>query len=150
MRSVNLKHIGDAMDRKTYSLSDIRKERGEEYLRSYILLWLVYLNELLDLNKPLNESQMRLCAEEILADYGYLKISEIAYIFKRLINGEYGALYERLSVAKVMSLFRDYDKERIDFVIEEREREHNEFRYEESREETYSEAFKRKVKRLIR
>lgn len=149
-QSVVLKGLEDAIERKTFCLSDIKIDKGRDYVRSYILLWLCYLNAILNLNKPLTEAQMKLCAEQLLTDYHYLKLSELSFLFKRLINGEYGEFYESLSVAKIMTIFRKYDQERTECIVAKREREHAEFRYRESQNDTSLDFLKRQAKKLIR
>ena len=106
MRSVTLKGVSDAVSRKTVSLVEIKKNRGQAFLRSYIALWLIELNELLNLKNPLSEAQIKLCTEQIITDYSFLKLSELSLIFKRIVSGEFGELYERISMPKLMTIFR--------------------------------------------
>ena len=148
MHSTGIKGVSDALSRQTYSLIQIKKDKGEAFLRSYISLWLIYLNELLNLNKPLTEAQIRLCAEQIMADYHHLKLSELSFIFKRIVSGEFGELYERISMPKVMSIFRQYDQERTEVVIEKSQQAHEQFRYQENRTESYDDDVQRLYKRL--
>ena len=150
MHSTGIKGVSDALSRQTYSLIQIKKDKGEAFLRSYISLWLIYLNELLNLNKPLTEAQIRLCAEQIMADYHHLKISELSFIFKRIVSGEFGELYERISMPKVMSIFRQYDEERTEVVIEESQRAHEQFRYQEERNETSEDDLRRRLKKVFK
>ena len=146
MHSTGIKGVSDALSRQTLSLVQIKKSKGEAFLRSYISLWLIYLNELLNLNKPLTEAQIRLCAEQIMADYHHLKISELSLIFKRI--GECGELYERISMPKVMSIFRQYDQERTEVVVTQNQQAHEQFRYRENRTESYDDDLERLCKKM--
>lgn len=148
MHSSSLKGVSDALSRNTISLVEIKKGKGEVFLRSYISMWLIYLNEVLNLNNPLTEAQIELCTEQIMADYSFLKISELSLIFKRIVSGEFGELYERISMPKVMSIFRKYDQERTEVVVNQNQQAHEQFRYQENRTESYDDDVRRIYKRL--
>lgn len=139
--------LGEAIKLPSPSINEVKRKHGEQFCEKFIMLWLVYLNEILNLNKPMTEAQIRLCSSQLLNEYGYLKITELTLIFKRVLSGEYGEFYERIGIDKLLKFFRDYDKERFQFVVEERQREHAEFRYQEQRNETPLEDFKRRLKK---
>ena len=142
--------LGEAINLPAPSISQIKREQGEPFCEKFIMLWLVYLNEMLNLNKPMTEAQIRLCSSQLLAEYGYLKVTELTLIFKRILSGEYGEFYERLGIDKLLKFFREYDKERFEFIDEQRQREHAEFRYQEQKNETPLEDFKRNLKKAYR
>ena len=148
MHSSSLKGVSDALSRQTLSLVQIKKGKGEVFLRSYISMWLIYLNEVLNLNNPLTEAQIELCAEQIMADYHHLKLSELSLIFKRIVSGECGELYERISMPKVMSIFRQYDQERTEVVVTQNQQAHEQFRYRENRTESYDDDLERLYKKM--
>ena len=148
MHSSSLKGVSDALSRQTLSLVQIKKGKGEQFLRSYISMWLIYLNEVLNLNNPLTEAQIELCAEQIMADYHHLKISELSLIFKRIVSGECGELYERISMPKIMNIFRQYDQERTDVVVTQNQQAHEQFRYQENRTESYDDDMQRLYKKM--
>ena len=142
--------LGEAINLPAPSISQIKREQGEPFCEKFVMLWLVYLNEMLNLNKPMTENQIRLCAAQLLAEYGYLKVSELTLIFKRILSGEYGEFYERIGIDKLLTFFREYDKERFQFIVDERQREHAEFRYTEQVNETSMQVFKRRLKKVYR
>ena len=148
MHSSSLKGVSDALSRQTLSLVQIKKGQGEVFLRSYISMWLIYLNEVLNLNNPLTEAQIELCAEQIMADYHHLKISELSLIFKRIVSGECGELYERISMPKIMNIFRQYDQERTEVVVTQNQQAHEQFRYRENRTESYDDDLERLCKKM--
>ena len=148
MHSSSLKGVSDALSRQTLSLVQIKKGKGEVFLRSYISMWLIYLNEVLNLNNPLTEAQIELCAEQIMADYHHLKISELSLIFKRIVSGECGELYERISTPKIMNIFRQYDQERTEVVVTQNQQAHEQFRYQENRTESYDDDLNRLCKKM--
>lgn len=114
------------------------------------MAWLVYLNELLGLKNPMSETQIQLCATHILKEFNYLKFSDLSLLFNRIITGQYGEFYESLTIAKVLTFFREYDKERTEVAVDEAERQHREFRYQENKNETDFDFFKRQIKKLRR
>ena len=148
MHSVTIKGVSDALSRNTVSLTQIKKDKGQAFLRSYIALWLIELNELLNLKNPLSEAQITLCTEQIITDYPFLKISELSLIFKRIISGEFGELYERISMPKLMSIFRKYEQERTEVVTSESQQAHESFRYQENRTESYDDEMTRWYKKI--
>ena len=149
-----LSHVGkihstlEAVNRKAPTISSFKRECGEDFQCSLIKVWLVYLNNILGISRPMSEDQIRLCATQIIDDFGYLRMSELSYLFKRIISGEFGEFYESLTIAKVLTFFREYDKERTEVVIEEREREHEAFRYKENNTDTLKDIYKRRLKKL--
>ena len=83
--SYKLKTIAEAINLPTPSISSIRRDYGATACESYIMLWLVYLNEMLAVSRPMSEDQISLCSSQIMNDYGYLKLTEISFIFKRIL-----------------------------------------------------------------
>ena len=150
MRSVTIKGVSDALSRNTVSLVDIKKGKGQAFLRNYIALWLIELNELLNLKNPLSEAQITLCTEQIITDYSFLKLSELSLIFKRIVSGEFGELYERISMPKLMTIFRQYEQERTEVVTSESQQSHESFRYRENRSESYDDEIARWYKKFKR
>ncbi|WP_303077734.1 DUF6633 family protein [Capnocytophaga sp.] len=145
-----LKSVSDAMNANAPSVTAIKRDCGEEFTHGLLMMWLVFVNEVLNLNKPMTEAQINLCATHILKDFNHLKMSDLSLLFNRLITGQYGEFYESLSIAKVLTFFRDYEKERTEAAIYEAETQHAEFRYQEAQNENQLDFFKRQVKKLYR
>lgn len=139
-----------AADAQAPSVARVQREYGEEFAKGFVMAWLVYLNEVLNLNKPMNETQIELCANSVMKEFYYLKISDLSLLFHRIITGQYGEFYESLSIAKLLSFFREYEKERTEMVLEENDRQHAEFRYQESKNQTPLDFFKRQTKKIYR
>ena len=150
LQGYKLPSLSAAINQKAPSLGAIRRDYGQQACESYIMVWLVYLNEMLSLSRPMSEEQIRLCATYIITDHNYLSVAELTFIFKRILSGHYGEFYERLGIDKILKFFREYDKERFALIVEEREREHAEFRYQEQANETPIEIYKRCLKKVER
>lgn len=109
---------------KLPSIIKLKKTIGEEKMESFIKLWLIDLNNILDLRRPLRENQIDLISFYIVNDYGNLTLSDIHLIFTRAKTGFYGELYESLNMPKVLGWFRDYFEERLLTAGEMSRREH--------------------------
>jgi len=141
--SGKLKKISDAINSKAPTLASIKKERGQEITNSLIILWLLYLNKLLDLKNPMNEEQIDLCAETILTDFYVLKISDLTFIFKEIVSGKHGKFYERLSISDILNIFTNYFNERCEVAEQETLRLHNDIKSDM----TFSES--KNIKRIL-
>ncbi len=126
--SNKLKTIEDAIGSKAPSIGALQRDNGKKFTQGLVNVWLIYLNEMLNLNKPMSESQVKLCSGMILDEFYALKISDLTILFKRIISGEYGEFYERLSIDKVMSFFRKYFNERCVQAEETNYRKHQEYK----------------------
>ena len=107
-----IKSIEDAIRIKTPSIGLIKKEYGEENAKKYIISWIIFLDEFLDLKDKGTEFRMMQTASFILKDYYNLTIADLIVIFGRALKGKYGKFYDRLSGATIISWFEDYFEER--------------------------------------
>lgn len=141
--SVKLKKISDCIDSKAPTLSMIKKQTGERFTFGLVQIWIVYLNKVLDLKNPMNEEQIDLCAETVLSDFYALKMSDLSFVFKRIISGYYGKFYERLSISDILKILTDYFQERCDVAEEETLRLHRDIKSDM----TFSES--KNIKRIL-
>lgn len=133
--------VTQAMNAPAPTLGTIQRDKNYAFAHALIMGWLVYLNDILNLNKPMTEDQIELCAQEINNTYYSLKMSDLTYLFKKIISGQYGEFYESLTIAKVLSFFRSYFEERCEIAEEESTRHHADFSSNE--EFNYSQNLKR-------
>jgi hypothetical protein len=122
-----LTSISVAMNTTAPTLAAIHREKGKEFAIGLTMAWLVYLNDILNLNKPMTEDQIELCAIEVIDTYGSLKMSDLTYLFRKIINGQFGEFYESLTVQKVLTFFRQYFNDRCDLAELESQRRHADF-----------------------
>mgnify|MGYP000041133761 CR=1 FL=1 len=118
--------IEDAINSKAPSIASFVGGHGKDFTEGLITFWLLYLNKILNLNKPMSEDQIKLCSSMVLEEYSMLKISDLTLLFKRIISGQYGEFYERLSIDKVMTFFRTYTDDRLNLAGENSRRDHKE------------------------
>lgn len=83
-------------------------------IEALIKLYLVRLNELLDLKRPLSEIAIDEIAATLMTGmYRNLSITDIAFVLQQAARGVYGEMYESLNVTKVIRWFDAYFQDRI-------------------------------------
>lgn len=112
------------MNANAPTLGTIQREKGRDFTEGLIMGWLVYLNKMLNLNKPMSEDQIEMCAIEVNNEFYGLKISDLTLLFKRIISGAYGEFYESLTIPKVLTFFRTYFDERCELAEQQSLRDH--------------------------
>jgi len=125
--ATKLTTIAAAIAADAPTIAALQRAKGKEFAIGFTMAWLVYLNDILNLNKSMTEDQIELCALEINQAYNSLKISDITYLFRRIISGAYGEFYESLTIPKVLAFFRDYFEQRCIIGEEESLRAHRDF-----------------------
>lgn len=109
-----LKTMQNVIESDTPSISKIGKQYGSEFQKSFLIAWVLYLNEILTLKRPLGEAQIEMVVDLIISDFPLLKISDITFIFKNAISGKYGEFYESLTIPKIISWFTDHFEQRCE------------------------------------
>ncbi|QEE50131.1 hypothetical protein FUA48_11225 [Flavobacterium alkalisoli] len=122
--SGKLTTIDKALNAPAPTLGTLQREKTKDFAIGLTMGWLVYLNDILNLNKPMTEDQIELCAIEINETYYSLKISDLTFLFKKIISGTYGEFYESLTIPKVLSFFREYFEERCQLAEQQSQRTH--------------------------
>ena len=124
--------VTDAINSPSHSLGKIQREQSKKFTEGLVLVWLMYLNEILNLNKPMSEEQMKLASVLICEEFYMLKMSDLTLLFKRIISGQYGEFYERISINKVLTFFRNYLEERFEIAIDQSSRDHRDIKQNEN------------------
>ena len=138
--------IEDAISSKAPSIASFQREHGRQFTEGLVTFWLLYLNKILNLNKPMSEEQINLCSGMVVEEFYMLKVSDLTLLFKRIISGQYGEFYERLSIDKILTFFRAYLEERFELAESNSIRNHNE--ENKKTESTISEGWKRRAKKI--
>lgn len=121
-----------AINSKAPSIGTFQREKGREFTESLIMGWLVYINDILNLNKSMTEDQIEMCAEMVVDEFYALKISDLTLLSKRIISGAYGEFYESISIPKVLSWFREYFEERCNIAEQSSIQKHNDSKSDET------------------
>ena len=125
--ATRLPTIAAALAADAPTIASLQRAKGKDFAIGFTMAWLVYLNDILNLNKPMTEDQIELCALEINQAYYTLKISDITYLFRRIISGHYGEFYESLTIPKVLAFFKDYFEQRCIVAEDDSLRAHRDF-----------------------
>lgn len=116
---------------------EIKKYIGSTKTKAAIVFFLAWLAQLVGIERNLTSVQINEIAEDIMSDYGYLKVEELKYLFKRFVKNE--PLYGRLDYNVVMNWIKKYDIERTEIAIDIFEQEESEkLHLVESQEDAYS------------
>ncbi len=94
-------------------LSSICREYSKEFVIKYIQLWLINLNEFLNISRKMNRLQIEETAEMFYDNYYYLNIADINLFFKQIKQGKY-ELYDCLDGTKLMNWLSDYVNNRME------------------------------------
>jgi hypothetical protein len=127
-----IKQVSDCFESKAPSIGKMQRSQGKSFTNAYMMAWLVYLNEVLGLNKPMSEEQIRLCAQMILDDYYMLNVADLTLMFRRVLKGDYGEFYERLSIDKIQKIFKAYFEERCGEAQTQTLRTHNDLKSDDT------------------
>ena len=76
----------------------------------------------------MTEDQIELCASMVMKEYGALKITDLTFLFKKIIQGDFGSFYESLGIDKVLSFFKTYFEDRLNYAEQMSDANHNEFK----------------------
>lgn len=123
----------DAYKAQTASLATMGKTYGRQYTIDYIAIWIVNLNEYMNILRHMNEEQIIETAWLILDQYYNLTVADIALVFKKAKTGELGTLYESLDGLKILTWFERYASERAECVYNENTREHYKTKHPEDK-----------------
>lgn len=129
----NVTSIEKSLEANTPTLGKLVKTYGDTKIEAYLKIWLINLNESLNLKRPLTESQISETAFMILDGNKNLTISDINLIFKRAKSGEYGPFFESLSIDKVLTWFSQYFEERCNIAAELTRRKADQEKYQEDK-----------------
>jgi hypothetical protein len=116
-----------AMNAPAPTLGAFQRAKGRPFVEGLLMLWLAYLNKVLNLRRNMTDEQIEMCAIEINNEFYMLKMSDLTYIFKKIIGGEYGEFYESISIQKVLTWFRQYFDERCELAEQGTIRQHADF-----------------------
>lgn len=136
-----IRTAGDALrlaetDREKYpSLARLRRDFGEDKIEAVVILYLIDLCDNLNLKRPLNDTQVKNIAREIVAEFYALTIADVYLIFRRAKTGDFGELYDSLDMPKVLSWFRAYFSERCEVAAQSSINEAGAYRTRDDRRE---------------
>jgi hypothetical protein len=147
----HIRTVADALDAKTDSIGAMVRRDGSAKVEDMILKYLILISDLVNVKRPLTDLQSQAISIEVVSGYKFLTLADIHLIFRRVLAGEYGELYESIDMPKVMGWFRKYADERTKVAFERNERESERYRnsYTGSDDRTGKAASFRKIVKSI-
>ena len=133
MRSLSeIKTIQDIFKAKTPTLARIKKECGEQLAIDYLALWILNLNDILNLKTKMEEFQIEYTARLVMNENPLLCVADIKIVFDSAVSGQYGVIY-RLDSVTICTWFRMHWNKRLEIAENESHIEH------ETRKKLYNE-----------
>ena len=117
----NCKSIENVYRINSPSLAIVKKNYSENFVHSYISIWIIQLNEFLNLPRKLNAEQIKEISILIYSEYYFFKIADFHLVFKRIKLGFYGQFYEGIDGMKILTMIEKYATERVNYFINETE-----------------------------
>ena len=117
--------------KKLTTVGSLKRDHGSNFSNAILMGWLIYFNKLVNQKKSMTEDQISITATFIEEDYYWLSFQDIALIFKNIMKGNYGKLYESFDTTKLMDFFKTYAGQRIDLAEELQINRHNELKHRE-------------------
>lgn len=91
----------------------MRKD-NEVLCLSLVTGYLIGLNEFLNVQRKMNEGQMRETARLIIQEFYFMHLGDIKLAFDRIKTGVFGNLYEGIDGMKIIMAIRDYETDRLE------------------------------------
>lgn len=92
------------------------------------MVWITNLNAPLNIKSQMCKNQIEECAFYILDDYHYLKMVDFKLFFSDIKKGEYGQIYESLSISKILGWLKKYVINRSNLFEKQDDNEANQIR----------------------
>ena len=105
---------------KRLSLADINAHYGECFHRErkfdfgilYIYEWLLYLNSVSNINKPLPAKSMEQLSLILYTKYYLFYLSDFKLVLEGILESKYGKFYGSVDSQLIMSAFKEYSESR--------------------------------------
>lgn len=124
----NAKDISLVSGSGELSLVKMKTEYSEDYTLAYVEMWILSLNDFLNVKSKMNPAQIKETALYILQDYYYFNLADLAYFFSNAKKGHYGEYYNCLDGRLILSWLKIYANERAERAESRAIRESDEYR----------------------
>jgi len=124
----NVKTSLQAINCGAETIGQIMRATSYDYLIAFINVWLIDLNEYLNLKNKLTPNQIEQISNYIIDDYSYLNIADFNLVFSGIKKGYYGQFFESIDGLKIMTIFEKYANKRANEVFESGLNEHNNYK----------------------
>lgn len=110
---LSIRTLEDALNAETPTLATIKKGLGEQVIFPYIQLWLMSLNDSLNVKYKLTGYQVEEISRELYRDYYFLSIAELHVFFRNIKMGKFGDMHGILSPDKFFQWLDKFTNERV-------------------------------------
>ena len=136
-------------------LCEVKRFYDETTVLSWLEMQIIALSELCGAKGKISELQAKFCAEQILSEYGFLKVTEVLLYFSNLVSGKYGYFYGTIDPQRILAWLHEFmhDREGIYEEYDARKAAEERDAEEKDRREncvTYDEYLKMKANGLIK
>lgn len=97
-------------------LSSMFREYSRDFVVKYIQLWIIGLNDFLNIPKKMNRYQIEETAEMLYDNFYYLNLADLNLFFTQLKQGKY-EMYESLDGNKLMNWLSKYVDQRLEISL---------------------------------
>lgn len=118
--------VEQALISQAPALAAIKVEHSEKQAIDFLRAMIVSLMKHVNVETGFSAEQVDVLARDVLAEYYYLNVDDIALFFRRIRTGFYGDFYNSLSMEKVHIWLRGYADERMSVAERRSFAKHNE------------------------
>lgn len=129
--SGKIKSVKDVLSLPSVSLSQFKKTYGKDWVIGYISMWVMDLNDKVQVRTKLSDPQIEFLAERIYETYP-LKVTDLTLFFRNVKEGAYGEFYENLSAEKIMGWLKEYFDQRCEYAQMQSQSGHSTFKSSEN------------------
>ncbi len=90
------------------TLGSIRRNYTEDFQIAFTAVWIVNLNDFVNVSRKMTPEQIEETATIIVQEYPYFNLADINLIFRKIKKGEFGQLFAELDGVKILTWFEEY------------------------------------------
>lgn len=113
--SHKIRTVRDALSLPSKTLVEFKREYGRQWAIDYVAIWLIELNDFLNLKTKMTDAQIEFTAAQIYDNYS-LKVTDLTLFFKNVKAGVYGQFYESLGPEKILEWMDAYYEQRCEYA----------------------------------
>ena len=125
MKLKNINSLDKAIQSEAPSIGKIMADTNPEYTQSLLIMWLLWLDQNMS-ERGMTENQIENCAVSIMQRHKSLKLSDLSFVFDKIIHGEI-ELYGSLGINKIIKILDAHFNERCEYSAQKSESKHMEF-----------------------
>ena len=101
------------------ALAALSKKMGQDKILAMLEIFIIAINDFFDLNKTMNEYNIKETARLILSEYFSLTLTDIVYVFNQAKLGKYGSCKYSINGQQILEWFDRHFSERSEVAFKE-------------------------------